>query len=735
MMPQGLGATAPGAWAWIARHGRLVFPFLLVAAVLVVVVPLPAPLLDLLLAANITLAMVVLLSSVYVHSPLEFSVFPSLLLTATLLRLVLNVASTRLILTRAADHGTLAAGRVIHSFGEFVAADRVAVGLVIFFILVVIQFVVITKGATRISEVAARFALDALPGRQMAVDADLSAGLIDQDQARSNRDAVSRQADFYSAMDGACKFVRGDAVAAMVIIGVNIVGGLYVGIVEAGMSLGQAVEVFTKLTIGDGLVAQVPALLISLAAALIVTRNSSKTDLPREIIGQLVAHPQALAVAAVFLGILAFTQLPRAPLLVLGLSCAAGAYLLSRPSDETPAGDSSAQERAQSQHHHDPVEGHLHARTLELEIGFGLIRLADAGQGNELLQRIAAVRKHAAQQLGILLPKVRIRDNLRLNARDYVIKIRDVEVAVGSLEPERLLACAPAADTPALDGADAVHPTRPGRACWIDPDQRPHAQQLGYTVLAPTDVLAEHLTDVVGRHADQLLSREQVKQLLDRLRATSPSVVDEVVPDLLRVADVQEVLAGLLRERIPIRNLEAIMESLGRAALVSKQPGVLLEHVRASLAPIISRQFRDETKTLRAVVLEPALEEQIARQGATLADGFADGPSPFSVWLVRELERRTRVDEGAAPVVLCGAAVRPRLRRLTASALPELAVVSRREVTPDTTVEVCASIAAAQQNQGDIHRVDTAAELAPHTGRETGRTGGDESVTVAGAAQ
>ena len=566
----------------LARLPALILPVGLVASLLVILVPMPPALMDLLLSANIAVAVVMLLTSVYVRRPLEFSIFPSLLLATTLGRLVLNVATTRLILTRAEAHGLDAAGGVVRTFGEFVAGDRAVVGLVIFSIIVVIQFVVITKGATRISEVAARFALDGMPGRQMAIDADLTAGLIDQNEAQRRRADITRQADFFGAMDGASKFVRGDAVAGIIIILVNIVGGLFIGVAQSGMNLRAAAEIFTKLTIGDGLVTQVPAFLISLAAGLLVTRSSEETDLPWQFVTQVFSRPQALLITAGFLGLLSFTHLPRVPLVLIGGGSVAVAFALSRTQCRTAA--AAAEQTAAANKPAEPrVEHYLAIDPMELEIGIGLIRLADPKRGGDLLARVQRVRQNVAAELGILMPKVRIRDNTQLDANEYRIKVADLPVAEGRLRPGMLLVLDPDAAAEEIEGVRTHLAMFDHPGLWIQPGLRHQAQSRGCTVLEPADVLATHLTDVVRKHADELLSRDATRHLLNELKTASPAVVDELIPGLMKLAEVQQVLHLLLREGVPIRHLELILEALGDYAPRTKDPVALVEHVRQRL--------------------------------------------------------------------------------------------------------------------------------------------------------
>ena len=561
--------SAVGPRSWLRESRGMIFPVLIVASVVALVTPLPPMLMDLLLAANITASVLILLTTVYVGRPLEFSSFPAILLGTTLVRLVLNVASTRLVLTRGGTDGTQAAGKVIEAFSQFVAGDQIAVGIVIFLIVVAIQFLVITKGATRISEVAARFALDGLPGKQMAIDADLNAGAIDHEQARQRRDDLIRQADFYAAMDGASKFVRGDAVAGLVILAVNIVGGLYMGVFENDMPIGDAADVFTRLTIGDGLVSQVPAFLISLAAGLIVTRSSSESDLRRDVIHQTFRHPEALFLAAAFLSAMSFTGLPALPLIAMAAGCAIVGTMLRKSNaaqQTTPAETVSKDKPAPK------VEDFLRVDPMELTIGPGLVTLAQSG---DLLAQISAVRTHIAHELGMLLPKMRIKDNLRSEPFAYELKLRGIPVATGEARVDRLLAIRTTFATGELSGQRTVDPVTGRPAIWIEPDLRDRAELLGYLVQYPTEVLFSHLHEVVREHAAELLTRQQVHGLLDNLRLTSPKVVDELVPSLLKPALVHQVLEHLLREQVPIRDLETILETLADYADRTQNPVLL----------------------------------------------------------------------------------------------------------------------------------------------------------------
>ncbi len=595
--------------------GELVFPIGIIACVLVILVPLPAALLDLLLMVNIAASAVILLTTISVSAPLEFSVFPSLLVATTLGRLVLNIATTRLILTRTDEDGLEAAGEVIQAFARFVTGDRLEVGIILFIIIFVINFIVITKGATRIGEVAARFALDGMPGKQMAVDADLSAGAIDEKEAQRRRDEITRQADFYGAMDGASKFVRGDAIAGIIITIINIVGGLYMGYMYAGMTLAEAADVFSKLTIGDGLVSQVPAFLISLAAALLSTRSTQKSNLPAELIKQMFSRPEALIVSGCFLFLMIFTQLPTLPMLTLGAGCIGLALSIqkkARKQTELENKHRVEQEQAKKVQPEKKVEDYLEIDPMRLELGAKLIILADPNRGGDLMKRISTVRATLASEMGVLLPMVRIKDRMSLPEFSYDLQLGGNRVARGMLRPDRVLAIDTGLTTGSISGEETTDPAFGRRAYWIDPTRRQQAEIYGYQVVDPGAVLATHVQEVARRHADELLTRDVAKQLLDQLKKTSPTVVDELIPGLMKLAEVQQVLQNLLREDVPIRQLSTILETLGDHAGRIKDPMWLTEYVRHRLARTISHRYRDSNGVLHVVTLDPAVEDRIA---------------------------------------------------------------------------------------------------------------------------
>ena len=680
----------------LARLQDLILPVAIIASVLVIIVPLPAALMSLLLAANITIAVIMLLTTVYVRTPLEFSVFPSLLLATTLFRLVLNVATTRLILTQAKQLGPEAAGGVIKTFGETVASGSIVVGLIIFAIVVLIQFVVITKGATRISEVAARFALDGMPGRQMAIDADLNAGIIDEREAQRRREDITRQADFFGAMDGASKFVRGDAIAGIVITLINIIGGLIIGASPPeAMPIKQAASVFTVLTIGDGLASQVPAFLISLAAGLLVTRSSYEVDLPIQFLRQLFSHPRALAVAGGFLGVLIFTSLPKLPLLLIGGGCIGLSVVLSRQAAQTDASTEAKRRAEATKPKEQRVEDYLSVDPMEVEIGVALIRLADPRRGGDLLERIQRVRQNVASEIGIILPKVRIRDNMRLEQDQYRIKIADMPIAEGTVYPGMYMAIDSGMTTGKLPGATTTDPAFGTPAVWVEPGLREQAEMYGYTVVESGSVIATHLTETVRLHADEILTRDAAKHLIDELKQTSPTVVEELIPGVMKLAEVQQVLQMLLREGVPIRQLGAILETLGDYAPRSKDPILLAEYVRHRLGRTICTRYRDKDNRLHVVTLDPAMEDRIRAGFDHNEHGLFVRMSPQAVEatcrvLAAELEKLTVANH--KPIVLVSPQIRAALRQMTAAHLPQLIVLSYNEITRDTIIDSVAMV-------------------------------------------
>ena len=675
---------------FLATHRGLLFPCAAGALIFVILIPLPTTILDFLLITNVLITTIVLMTVMYIRNPLELSSFPSLLLATTLFRLVLNTATTRLILANGSQ-GTDAAGHVIEAFGIFVASNSLAVGVIIFLIITVIQFVVITKGATRIAEVAARFTLDGMPGKQMAIDADLNAGLIDEPEARRRRREISDEADFYGAMDGASKFVRGDAIAGLVITLVNVVGGLYVGMVESGMGLMDCLSVYTKLTIGDGLASQIPAFLLSVAAAMLVTRSTGKTNMGEEIIGQVLAKPIALVAAAGFLGVLTLTPLPKVPLVSMAGGCGILAHFL-RQSQRAQTARRVSEERAKERSKPQQIESHLDLDALELQIGFALVQLVDRARGGDLLDRIAGLRKQIATELGLVVPPVRVRDNADLPPNHYSLLLRGQEIAKGEIHPDQMLAIDSGMASERLAGFETVEPAFGLKAWWISHEERERAERANYTVVEPTGVLATHLTELIKRYAADLLTRADTQKLLDHLKQRNATVVEEVVPNVLKTGEVQRVLQNLLRERVPIRDLEAILETLGDWAPKSKDPEILTEYARNALARTICSQYKDSRGIVHCITLDPASEDYIQANIQRLEYGSAlalppERQSELATKTRERLEAAGPSAAGASVVMLCSPQIRLWVRRIIEPVVPQTAVLALNEVVRGVNVQ------------------------------------------------
>lgn len=659
-------------------------PIAVLAVVLLMVVPLPPILLDVLLSIDIGLAVVLLLTAIYVKQPVEFSVFPSLLLLLTLIRLSLNVAATRLVLMHGAD-GVDAAGHVIMAFGQFVVGGNFVVGVVVFLVLVAIQVLVINHGAVRISEVTARFTLDALPGRQMAIDADLNAGAIDDKEARIRRERVRKEADFYGAMDGAIRFTQRDAMAAVLITGVNIVAGLIIGVVQHDLDLGTAAETYTILTVGEGLVTAIPALLVSMAGGLITTRAASESHLGDEVAEQLLSRAKPLAIAAGALVLLAMIPgLPKIAFISVALGLAGASYLArSAPNEsETPVPALPTE----------TPEAVAQVEPLGIEVGYALVTLVDEGQGGQLLARIRGIRRQIASETGIVVPPVRVTDNLQLGPRTYVLLLRGVEVARGELFPDRLLAVNPGQVTTTLSGTQTKEPAFGLPAVWVGPDQRDAALRAGYTVVDPTTAITTHLSEVIRTHLPDLLTRQQTKELLDRTAETAPRLVEEVVPKILSTGDVQRVLRQLLRERVPVRDLTAILEAVADVAGTTKDTDALTEAARGALGRAICRSYQTEDGDLRAITLAPGLEDSLLASLTRTDRGPVLAVDPT---VARSLATRLGEILGAEvaqPVLLCTAALRPHLWRLISRALPQMGVLAHQEVPSQVRLQVIATL-------------------------------------------
>ncbi|ALA58611.1 flagellar biosynthesis protein FlhA [Nitrospira moscoviensis] len=669
------------AHAPLLKHPDIAVSVGVVAILMVMLLPLPRFLLDLLLSFDITLSVIILLVGLQVRRPIEFSVFPSILLMITLLRLSLNIASTRLILLHG-NEGAGAAGEVIRAFGNFVVGGNYTVGLVVFSILVIINFVVVTKGAGRVAEVAARFTLDAMPGKQMSIDADLNAGLIKEDEARRRRREIAEEADFYGAMDGASKFVRGDAIAAVIIILVNILGGLTIGILQQGMSPGLAAQTYTLLTVGEGLVAQIPALIVSTAAGIVVTRAASDTDLGGEMTKQLLMSPKAVGTAAgILLALGLIPGLPHLAFLVLGGLVAWTAYYLHRqeqaPEILPPAAAAPAK----------PDEGMTRVAPLDLmevQVGYGLIGLVEGTQGTALLDRIKGLRRQFAETMGFVVPPIHIRDNLQLRPNEYAIILKGVEVAKADVLPGHVLAIDPGTGQKGLvQGIPTKEPAFGLPALWVPEDAREQAQMAGYTVVDASSAITTHLSELIKRHGHELLGRQEVQALLDELGKVHPKLVEELIPTLLPLGTVVRVLGNLLKEGIPIRDLRSILEAVSDQASATKDAEVLTEAARQALARTITKQYQQPDGTLPVITLDPRLDRSLAEQAAGLPQGAALTLDPtVSHKLLSSLKQAAErvAARGYQPVVLCSPGVRRHLRRLTDRILHSVPVMGLNEV-------------------------------------------------------
>jgi flagellar biosynthesis protein FlhA len=691
----------------VQKYRSLIIPLAFVSLLGVLLVPLPPLAMDIMIAVNLAIAIIMLLTTMYMEEPLDFSVFPSLLLATTLLRLVLNIASTRLILTADAETPEEAvgvAGKVISAFGTFVAGGSLFVGIIIFIILVVVQFVVITKGATRIAEVAARFTLDAMPGKQMAIDADLNAGIISENEARTRRERVAQEADFFGAMDGASKFVRGDAIAGIIITVVNILGGFAVGMLEKdGWGAAQTAETFTILTIGDGIASQIPSFVIAIAAALIVTRSGSKQNLGNELMSQMSSRPTAIFITAGFLLLLAMTPLPTIPLIAIAISLVTVGLFVNKAvrtqvvqHERQIADEARAENEAPTA---PPVEDLLKVDTLELEVGYGLVSLVDVKQGGDLLERIAAIRRQIAAEVGLVMPPVRIRDNMTLQPNTYRVKIRGNAIAESEVVPGMLLAMDSGITTGQIQGTPTREPAFGLDAWWIEPNMKDRAEVMNYTVVDATSVLTTHIAELVKTHAEELLTREEVNNLVEQLKQHAPKLVEEVIPETVSPGEIQKVLQSLLRERVPIRDMETIVETLGDWSRKTKDPDVLVEYVRNSLRRSICNLYAAPTEDtgngrhgmrMVCVTLDPSFEDAVAAYidrgsaGTTLSIP-AGVASLLAKRVSQELAKVTA--GGHPPLVIASPQVRAQIRTILDPHVPGVAVLGYNEIVSGIDVE------------------------------------------------
>nr|WP_239639272.1 flagellar biosynthesis protein FlhA [Thermodesulfovibrio islandicus] len=650
------------------------------------IVPIPPFMLDLSLTISITLSILIILVASYVRKPLDFSVFPSVLLIATLMRLSLNIASTRLILTRG-ELGAEAAGKVIKAFGEFVVSGNFVVGLIVFLILVIINFIVITKGAGRIAEVSARFTLDAMPGKQMSIDADLNAGLIDEKEARRRREEISREADFYGAMDGASKFIRGDAIAAIIIMIINIIGGILIGVLQKGMPIGDAVQTYVILTIGDGLAAQVPALITSTAAGIVVSRAATESNLGQDILQQLFKNPKTLATASGVLLLLGLIPgLPHLPFIIIAVVSGAIAYLMitKEKKEKEAIPPPPLEEKPVSMEVQ--LESLLRVDPISLEIGYNLIPLVEGE--SSLVERIRSLRKQIAMEMGYIVPSIHIKDNLMLKPSQYSILIKGVEIATSEIILGRFLAIGarPGQD---IDGIPTKDPAFGVDALWIEEKDVSKAQMLGFTVVDASSVIVTHLREVLKNYGYELLGKQETQRLLDNLAKTHPRVVDDLIPNLLTLSQVQKVLQNLLRERVSIKDLQTILETLSEYANVTKDPDILTEHVRQALSRRITKSVQNPDGSISAILFEPSLERTFIESLQTTPQGINFAIDPLlmekTIENVKKMADEATV-KGYQPVLICSQSIRRFIKRAIERIAPSLPVLSPQEIAPGVKI-------------------------------------------------
>ncbi|SDJ01534.1 flagellar biosynthesis protein FlhA [Salimicrobium halophilum] len=658
----------------------------IILIIVMLVIPLPGWLLSFLILVNITLALVVILVSMNMDDVLQFAVFPTLLLLMTLFRLGLNVSTTRSILSEAK------AGQVIDTFGTFVIGGNPLVGFVVFIILVIIQFLVITKGAERVSEVAARFTLDAMPGKQMSIDADLNAGMINEHQAKERRDKVEQEADFYGAMDGASKFVKGDAIAGIIIVIMNIIFGLIIGMVQMGLSFQEAIDTYMRLTVGDGLVSQIPALLLSTATGIVVTRVASKGNLGNDVTDQLLRFPKLLYVAGGAIFLLGLTPIPIMLTTMIASFLIFGGYWLSRESMEPDIEEPEEEDETESEQMRSPdnVVDLISMDPIEFEFGYALIPIADANQGGDLLDRIVMIRRQLAIELGIVIPVVRIRDNIQLNPNEYRLKVKGNEVASGELLLDHYLAMTPGDDDEEIEGIDTVEPAFGLPAKWVTEDMKDEAELSGYTVVDPPSVVSTHITEAIKRYSHELLGRQETQKLIDHLKESYPILVDEVTPEPLQVGDVQKVLAKLLRENVSVKNLPVIFETLADFSKMTNDTDLLAEYSRQALATQITNQYKKEDGTVKVVTISGQVEKLIADNVQQTEHGSFLALDPEKQQIVTQriaqLAEQLSLQEETA-IVLCSPAIRMYVKQLLDRFLPQVVVLSYNEIDPSVEVQ------------------------------------------------
>ncbi len=671
------------------KNADLMMAVFLLGILTVMIIPLHPVVIDLALTASLTLSLLVILVAIYTKRPIEFSVFPSLLLMATLFRLALNVASTRMILTNG-HQGSSAAGEVISAFGDFVVGNNYVIGLILFIILVVINFVVITKGSGRVAEVAARFTLDAMPGKQMSIDADLNAGLISEKEARQRRKDIEQEADFYGSMDGASKFVRGDAIAGIIITLINIVGGLLVGVMQNGLSFSDAAQNYTMLTIGDGLVSQIPALIISVAAGIVVTRNSSERDMGSEMASQLFIKPRAVAIAAGIIGFLGIVPgMPGLPFFAIASILGAIAWLLHKAEVDKEQQERKAEQDEANKPKKENIEGLLPLDLIELEVGYALINIVESNQSGDLLERILSIRKQFALDLGVVVPSIHIRDNLQLEPGEYRVMIKGNKVAGGHLRSDCLLAMDPGNVMEDVQGIKTTEPAFGLDALWISKKQKEEAEIAGYTVVDLPTVMATHLTEILRSHAHELLGRQEADALIENFKKQYPKVVEELIPDQLPLGSVVRVLQSLLREQVSIRDLRTIFETLSDEASKTKDPELLTESVRKSLARSITRKYADEEGKVQVITLSPQLEEAVSNSLLQTEQGVQLVMDPqLAQAMVTNIAQtiETHPEIAGQPILMTSSTARRHIFKLTSRFLPQLIVLSHNELSSDAVV-------------------------------------------------
>jgi flagellar biosynthesis protein FlhA len=679
----------------LSKNTDLVVAGGLLMILMVMIVPLPAFMLDISLTISITLSLMILLVAIYSDRSLDFSVFPSLLLFSTLFRLALNVASTRLILSEG-HTGPQAAGAVIHAFANVVVGNNYIIGLVVFVILVVINFIVITKGSGRVAEVAARFTLDAMPGKQMSIDADLNAGLINDQDARRRRKEIEAEADFYGSMDGASKFVRGDAIAGIIIMVINIVGGLLIGVIQRGLDISTAAQYYTQLTIGDGLVTQIPALIVSTAAGAIVTRNSSGNNMGQEITSQLLLKPRAMMIVAGILIVMGLVPgLPGFPFLTMGAIVGGFSWFIGRVQSEKLQKAATAKATEDSKPEKEKIENLLPLDMLEIEVGYGLINVVESTSSGDLLERIVSIRKQFALDLGIVVPSVHIRDNLQLEAGEYRILIKGVETGGGKLHSDSLMAMDPGNVRNPIKGVATREPAFGLDALWIAPSQKEAAEMAGYTVVDLSTVIATHLTEVIRSHAHALMGRQEASLLIENFKKSHPKVVEELIPDPLTLGAVVRVLQGLLREQVSIRDLLTVFETLADEAGKNKDTDTLIEAVRKRLAPRITKKYANEQGYVSVISLDPQYEEMIANSLLQTEQGIQLVMDPQAAQaMISDIARliESNPEVAAQPVLLTNSTIRRHVRKLTERFIPQLVVLSHNELTSDARITSVAAV-------------------------------------------